>query len=60
MYSLNRDTNGENFKAKLKRELKMSNVSGMDFYTAAEKTGKDNNEVPKGLRDRIKSYTSNK
>ena len=34
MYRLN-DMNGDNFKAKLKRELKMSNVSGNDFYTAA-------------------------
>jgi hypothetical protein len=37
MYTLNRDVNGDNFKAKLKRELKMSAVSANDFYTAAEK-----------------------
>jgi len=58
MYRLN-DMNGDNFKAKLKRELKMSNVSGNDFYTAAEKTRMDH-EVPMGLRNRMKSYTNNK
>lgn len=60
MYTLNKGHDSDNFKAKLKRELKMSNVSGMDFYKAAEKTGLEDESVGRGLRDRIQSYTNSK
>ena len=60
MYRLNGDNNGDSFKAKLKRELKMSNVSANNFYQPASNHAMDNNDASKGLRDRIKSYTNNK
>ena len=60
MYRLNYGTNDDSFKAKLKRELKMSHVSANNFYSPAAKTIIDNIDASKGLRDRVKSYTNNK